>query len=72
MRRDSYDEVDPNFHSIQVGYNRFYIDKRYSNLKAAGDGSYGFVCSAVDSVTGEKVAIKKVKDVFSDVVDAKR
>ena len=30
------------------------------------------VCSATDTVTGEEVAIKKVADVFADLVDAKR
>ena len=37
-----------------------------------GDGSYGFVASAVDTKTGHKVAIKKIKDTFADLVDAKR
>ena len=60
------------YHAVQVGYNRFYIDKRYTQSKPAGDGSYGFVASALDTVTGEKVAIKKIKDVFHDLVDAKR
>ena len=36
------------------------------------DGSYGFVVSAIDTITNRKVAIKKVKDCFTDVVDAKR
>ena len=56
----------------QVGYSRFFIDRRYTNLKPVGDGSYGFVGSGIDTVTGQKVAIKKIKDVFNDVVDAKR
>jgi serine/threonine protein kinase len=60
------------YHSLTVGYNRFFIDQRYSNLKPIGDGSYGFVVSATDRVTGQKVAIKKIKDTFIDVVDAKR
>jgi mitogen-activated protein kinase 1/3 len=64
--------MDPNFHFVQAGYNRFLIDKRYTNLKPCGDGSYGFVASADDAVTGGKVAIKKIKDAFSDSVDAKR
>lgn len=104
-------------HYVQVGYQQFFIDKRYVNLKACGDGSYGFVCSADDVVgsayllykawswmgvlviihnchivclchmlhinmyiavlhnvqrTGEKVAIKKITDVFIDLIDAKR
>jgi serine/threonine protein kinase len=60
------------FHTVNVGYNKFFIDPRYTNLKPIGDGSYGFVVSAVDRVTGHKVAIKKIKDTFVDVVDAKR
>lgn len=60
------------YHTLQVGYNKFVIDERYNSLKPIGDGSYGFVVSAIDSVTGNKVAIKKVKDTFADVVDAKR
>jgi len=60
------------FVNVQVGYSRFFIDKRYTNLKPVGDGSYGFVASGIDAVTGQKVAIKKIKDVFNDVVDAKR
>lgn len=60
------------YHNVQVGYNRFYIDHRYRNLRPIGDGSYGFVASGTDSVTGEKVAIKKIKDTFIDTIDAKR
>lgn len=41
------------YHSLTVGYNKFYIDKRYSNLKPCGDGSYGFVASATDNITGD-------------------
>ena len=37
-----------------------------------GKGSYGVVCSAVDSKTGEKVAIKKINNVFDHVSDATR
>lgn len=38
------------YQHVQVGYNKFFIDKRYNNVKALGDGSYGFVASATDSV----------------------
>ena len=60
------------FYEVQIEYNRFCIDRRYVDIKAAGNGSYGFVASALDSKTGQKVAIKKIKNVFSDIVDAKR
>jgi len=60
------------FGEQQVGYNKFYIDRRYGGLKPIGDGSYGFVASGNDSKSGLQCAIKKIKDVFADVVDAKR
>jgi mitogen-activated protein kinase 1/3 len=56
---------------VQVSRDLFVVDVRYTNLRPIGGGSYGFVCSADDSVTGEKVAIKKVANVFHDLIDAK-
>lgn len=35
-------------------------------------GSYGVVCSANDSKTEEKVAIKKCGNIFADLIDGKR
>ena len=61
-----------NYYQVLVGVQSFCIDRRYINLKPAGDGSYGFVASGLDSITGEKVAIKKIKDCFVDLIDAKR
>lgn len=37
-----------------------------------GKGSYGVVGSAIEIKTGEKVAIKKINDVFDHVSDATR
>lgn len=37
-----------------------------------GHGAYGVVCSALNKKTNQLVAIKKVPDAFSDLVDAKR
>jgi serine/threonine protein kinase len=45
---------------------------RYSIDTIIGKGSYGVVCSAVDNYTGEKVAIKKINNVFEHVSDATR
>jgi serine/threonine protein kinase len=56
------------FHSILPSFPPFYH-------LVAGDGSYGFVCSAEDTLAPperRQVAIKKIGDVFSDLVDAKR
>ncbi|KAK7200636.1 mitogen-activated protein kinase [Novymonas esmeraldas] len=51
---------------------RLEVPERYSVQHFVGRGAYGFVCSAVDAVTNEAVAIKKVTHLFDDAVDAKR
>ncbi|KAJ0094131.1 hypothetical protein Patl1_15401 [Pistacia atlantica] len=45
---------------------------QYEIQEIIGIGSYGVVASAVDTHTGERVAIKKMKDVFEHVSDATR
>lgn len=61
------------YHKVNVGQrNIFEVDVRYQNLKNIASGAYGTVCSAEDRIIGDSVAIKKVADVFEDLVDAKR
>lgn len=50
----------------------FEIGTRYQILKPIGQGSYGVVCSAIDTLTGKKVAIKKIKKAFEHGIDTKR
>ncbi|KAL9233084.1 hypothetical protein vseg_008122 [Gypsophila vaccaria] len=45
---------------------------RYKIEEVIGKGSYGVVCSAFDTHLGEKVAIKKINDIFEHVSDATR
>ncbi|XWS22429.1 hypothetical protein CRYUN_Cryun29cG0033300 [Craigia yunnanensis] len=45
---------------------------RYRIEEVIGKGSYGVVCSSYDTHTGEKVAIKKINDIFEHVSDATR
>ncbi|KAK1404837.1 Mitogen-activated protein kinase [Heracleum sosnowskyi] len=45
---------------------------RYKILEVIGKGSYGVVCSAIDTHTGEKVAIKKIYNIFEHLSDAAR
>ncbi|KAF8399001.1 hypothetical protein HHK36_014868 [Tetracentron sinense] len=45
---------------------------QYQIQEVVGKGSYGTVGSAVDTHTGERVAIKKINDVFEHVSDATR
>ncbi|XWS41061.1 hypothetical protein CRYUN_Cryun17cG0048200 [Craigia yunnanensis] len=62
--RESSTEMD--FFSEYGDANRFKIQE------VIGKGSYGVVCSAIDSHTGEKVAIKKIHDIFEHISDAAR
>ncbi|XP_078438914.1 mitogen-activated protein kinase 9-like [Wolffia australiana] len=45
---------------------------RYQILEVIGKGSYGVVAAAMDTHTGERVAIKKINEVFEHVSDATR
>ena len=45
---------------------------RYKIQEIIGKGSYGVVCSAIDQQTGEKVAIKKIQNIFEHLSDAAR
>ncbi|CAI9773707.1 unnamed protein product [Fraxinus pennsylvanica] len=45
---------------------------RYEIQEVVGKGSYGVVGSAIDTHSGERVAIKKINDVFDHVSDATR
>ncbi|XP_065176370.1 cyclin-dependent kinase-like 5 isoform X2 [Sycon ciliatum] len=51
---------------------RFEVDDRYQLLEGIGTGAYGVVCSAIDSRTDSKVAIKKIPKVFEVAMTAKR
>ncbi|XWS13575.1 hypothetical protein CRYUN_Cryun36dG0048700 [Craigia yunnanensis] len=58
--------VDVNF------FTEYGEGSRYRIEEVIGKGSYGVVCSAYDTHTGEKVAIKKINDIFEHVSDATR
>ncbi|XP_062180422.1 mitogen-activated protein kinase 7-like isoform X1 [Phragmites australis] len=45
---------------------------RYKIQEIIGKGSYGVVCSAIDQHTGDKVAIKKIQNIFEHLSDAAR
>ncbi|XP_034566957.1 mitogen-activated protein kinase 3 [Notolabrus celidotus] len=38
----------------------FDVGPRYTNLSYIGEGAYGMVCSAMDNVSNQRVAIKKI------------
>lgn len=58
--------------TIRVEGTKFELDKRYELIKVIGLGGYGFVISCVDTITGNKVAVKKIPHPFDDLYYAKR
>ncbi|CAK4509027.1 unnamed protein product [Aphanomyces euteiches] len=48
----------------------FHVDKKYDPIDAIGQGSYGVVCSVLNTATKEKVAIKKITPMAGDEWDA--
>ncbi|XP_024390775.1 mitogen-activated protein kinase 4b [Physcomitrium patens] len=53
--------------------NLFEVSRKYvPPIRPIGRGAYGIVCSAVNSETGEEVAIKKIGNAFDNRIDAKR
>ncbi|KAK7922828.1 hypothetical protein WMY93_009730 [Mugilogobius chulae] len=65
-------EVDTQFYSVQVGDSTFTVLKRYQQLRAIGSGAQGIVCSALDTVLGIPVAVKKLCRPFQNQTHAKR
>ena len=53
-------------------FSEFEDANRYSVHEVIGKGSYGVVCSATDTKTDKKVAVKKITDIFEHVSDATR
>ncbi|KAJ0694857.1 putative mitogen-activated protein kinase CMGC-MAPK family [Helianthus annuus] len=53
-------------------FTEYGDSNRYKILEIIGKGSYGVVCAAVDTQTGEKVAIKKITNIFEHSSDAIR
>lgn len=58
--------------SFSKGGQEFVVDRKYAPVKAIGSGAYGVVCACVDQEAKRKIAIKKITNVFEDMVDAKR
>ncbi|GMH01080.1 hypothetical protein Nepgr_002919 [Nepenthes gracilis] len=70
----SFSSMDP--HKKNTLETEFFTEygeaSRYQIHEVIGKGSYGVVGSATDTHTGERVAIKKINDVFEHVSDATR
>ncbi|CAN6896229.1 unnamed protein product [Brassica oleracea] len=66
--------IDPQKKGVQETefFTEYGEANRYEVQEVVGKGSYGVVASALDTHTGERVAIKKINDVFDHVSDATR
>jgi len=60
------------FHQIVVHNNVFTVPRRYTDLKFLSAGAQGTVVSALDLVSNERVAIKKMQHPFTTEMNAKR
>uniref|UniRef100_A0A3B5A0D6 mitogen-activated protein kinase n=1 Tax=Stegastes partitus TaxID=144197 RepID=A0A3B5A0D6_9TELE len=64
--------VRPGYYRQEVNKTSWEVPERYRDLRQVGTGAYGTVCSALDSRTGTKVAIKKLYRPFQSEIFAKR
>ncbi|KAI1716665.1 protein kinase domain-containing protein [Ditylenchus destructor] len=60
------------FQELELRETKLKILDRYSNINVIGAGAQGLVLSALDRVSGQQVAIKKLTRPFSNVTHAKR
>lgn len=66
------DGADPGYNQFMVCGNLFECPAKYTPIKPIGKGAYGVVCSAHNSETRERIAIKKISNAFDNNIDAKR
>ncbi|XP_023558267.1 mitogen-activated protein kinase 12 isoform X2 [Octodon degus] len=64
--------VRKGFYRQEVAKTMWTVRAEYQDLQSVGSGAYGAVCSAVDSRSGAKVAIKKLYRPFQSELFAKR
>lgn len=65
-------QCPPPMHSFTANGQVFTLDTRYKLVKSIGTGAYGAVISVKDAVADTSVAVKKITNIFEDLVDAKR
>jgi serine/threonine protein kinase len=58
------DDDKPKFNVTVIDDNAFELPNRYEVSHILGNGGYGIVASGYDNVTKQKVAVKKLPNVF--------
>jgi mitogen-activated protein kinase 1/3 len=53
-------------------FSDWKVGDKYEIIKEIGVGSYGSVAQAKERATGNKVAIKRIGQIFEDLIDGKR
>ncbi|XP_078091699.1 mitogen-activated protein kinase 11-like [Mustelus asterias] len=64
--------VRTGFYKQELNKTIWEVPERYQNLTPVGSGAYGSVCSAYDTRTRQKVAIKKLSRPFQSLIHARR
>ncbi|XP_057499291.1 mitogen-activated protein kinase 7-like [Actinidia eriantha] len=59
-------------HYYTMWQTLFEVDTKYVPIEPIGRGAYGVVCSSMNRETNEKIAIKKINNVFGNRIDALR
>lgn len=65
-------DMKPGFYHTELAATSWDVPLRYKHLNLIGGGAYGQVCSAEDSETGKRVAVKKLHRPFQSDIFAKR
>uniref|UniRef100_A0A1I8GKF5 mitogen-activated protein kinase n=2 Tax=Macrostomum lignano TaxID=282301 RepID=A0A1I8GKF5_9PLAT len=61
------------FYTVELGNGvSWTVPVRYQNLQQLDKGTYGSVCVALDTQSGQRVAIKRLRRAFKTADDAKR
>uniref|UniRef100_A0A671NMD4 mitogen-activated protein kinase n=1 Tax=Sinocyclocheilus anshuiensis TaxID=1608454 RepID=A0A671NMD4_9TELE len=62
----------PTFYRQELNKTIWEVPERYQSLSPVGSGAYGTVCSALDTKTGLRIAVKKLSRPFQSIIHAKR
>lgn len=60
------------FYRQELNKTLWEVPERYQNLSPVGSGAYGSVCSAYDTKSEQRVAVKKLSRPFQSIIHAKR